>query len=112
MTAAKFEPLILSVWGLALNWATLFLGDINMGTWPFGSGESQMRQEYMVMGPAGLFPASDCTASYRPILSSERAPYMKKQELVRLKKKKKLNLVMVPKGGSYTKKDRPIDSGQ
>jgi hypothetical protein len=26
------------------NWATLFLGDINMGTWPSRLGESQMRQ--------------------------------------------------------------------
>jgi hypothetical protein len=26
------------------NWATLFLGDINMGTWPSKLGESQMGQ--------------------------------------------------------------------
>jgi hypothetical protein len=26
------------------NWATLFLGDINMGTWNSRLGESQMRQ--------------------------------------------------------------------
>jgi hypothetical protein len=26
------------------NWATLFLGDINTGTWPSKLGESQMRQ--------------------------------------------------------------------
>jgi hypothetical protein len=26
------------------NWATLFLGDINMETWPSRFGESQMRQ--------------------------------------------------------------------
>jgi hypothetical protein len=26
------------------NWATLFLGDINTGTWPSRLGESQMRQ--------------------------------------------------------------------
>jgi hypothetical protein len=25
------------------NWATLFLGDINTGTWPFRLGESQIR---------------------------------------------------------------------
>jgi hypothetical protein len=30
-------------------------------------------------------PVSDCNENYRPVLSSERAPYMKKQELVRLK---------------------------
>jgi hypothetical protein len=27
-----------------------------------------------------------CTANYRPILSSERVPYMEKEEIVRLKK--------------------------
>jgi hypothetical protein len=26
------------------NWASLFLGDINTGTWPSRLGESQMRQ--------------------------------------------------------------------
>jgi hypothetical protein len=26
------------------KWATLFLGDINTGTWPSRLGESQMRQ--------------------------------------------------------------------
>jgi hypothetical protein len=26
------------------NWATLFLGDINTGTWPSRLGESRMRQ--------------------------------------------------------------------
>jgi hypothetical protein len=26
------------------NWATLFLGDINTGTWPSRLGESQMRE--------------------------------------------------------------------
>jgi hypothetical protein len=26
------------------NWATLFLGDINTGTWPSRLGESQMRR--------------------------------------------------------------------
>jgi hypothetical protein len=29
---------------LTLNWTTLFLGDINPGTWPTGLGESTMRQ--------------------------------------------------------------------
>jgi hypothetical protein len=28
----------------ASNWATLFLGDINKGTWPSRLGESQMRE--------------------------------------------------------------------
>jgi hypothetical protein len=34
---------------------------------------------------ATLTNESDCTANYRPVLSSERTSYMKKQELVRLK---------------------------
>jgi hypothetical protein len=29
---------------LTLGWNTLFLGDINTGTWPFRLGESQKRQ--------------------------------------------------------------------
>jgi hypothetical protein len=39
-----------------------------------------MRQEYIVMGPARLSPVSDRTANDRPVLSSERAPYIKKNE--------------------------------
>jgi hypothetical protein len=31
-----------SAWGY--NWATLFLGNLNTGTWPSRLGESQMRQ--------------------------------------------------------------------
>jgi hypothetical protein len=37
--ATKMEP---SARGY--NWVTLFLGDINTGTWPSRLGESQMRQ--------------------------------------------------------------------
>jgi hypothetical protein len=33
----------------------------------------------MVAGSARLGPLSDYTANCRPVLSSERAPYMKKQ---------------------------------
>jgi hypothetical protein len=32
------------------NWATLFLGDVNIGNWPSRFGESQMRQLYYVYG--------------------------------------------------------------
>jgi hypothetical protein len=34
----------------------------------------------------GYGSCATLTGNYRPVLSSERAPYMKKQELVRLKK--------------------------
>jgi hypothetical protein len=34
----------------------------------------------MGMDPAPLYPVSDCTANYRPVLSSEKALYMKKEE--------------------------------
>jgi hypothetical protein len=37
-----------------------------------------------------------CTGKYRPVLSSERAPYIKKEVQVRLKNMQ--NLVMSPKG--------------
>jgi hypothetical protein len=40
---------------------------------------------------------SDCTANYRPVLSSERVPYMKKQVIARQKEIK--ILLCVPKGG-------------
>jgi hypothetical protein len=55
-----------------------FLGDINTGTWPSMFGESQMRQYSKVMGSVRLEPLSDCTANWRPILSSERAPHKNK----------------------------------
>jgi hypothetical protein len=40
----------------------------------------------MVMGPTQIRPLSDCTENYRTVLSSERAPYMKKQVIIREKK--------------------------
>jgi hypothetical protein len=43
----------------------------------------------MVMGPARLLPVSDCTANYRSVLSSGRAPYIKREkELVKQRKLK------------------------
>jgi hypothetical protein len=33
------------------------------------------------------WPVSDCTVSYRPVLSSERAPYRKKKKLILIKKR-------------------------
>jgi hypothetical protein len=56
------------------NWATLFLRNINTGTWPSGLEESQMRQQNMVTGSERLGPLSDYTANCRPVLSSKRAP--------------------------------------
>jgi hypothetical protein len=40
------------------------------------------------MSSVRLGPLSDCTANYRPVLSSEREPYMKKKEAVKHKKTK------------------------
>jgi hypothetical protein len=76
------------------NWTTPFLGDINAGTWPSRLGESQMRQESMITGSAQLSHKvasnfdfdfdfdfdfeSDYTGNCRSVLSSERAPHMKK----------------------------------
>jgi flagellar basal body rod protein FlgC len=39
----------------------------------------------MVMGSARLGPVSNCSANYRSVFSSERAPYTKKQVIVRFK---------------------------
>jgi hypothetical protein len=42
---------------LGCNWATLFLGDINMGTWPSRLGRvSNLRQLNMDMSPTGPGP--------------------------------------------------------
>jgi hypothetical protein len=38
-----------------------------------------LRVIYIVMDPALLLPVRDCTANHRHVLSSERAPYMKKK---------------------------------
>jgi hypothetical protein len=46
-TDVYFAPLCNTVFkpsARGYNWATLFLGDINTGTWPSRFGESQMRQ--------------------------------------------------------------------
>jgi hypothetical protein len=83
---------------LGYNWTTLFLRDTNTGTWYPRLGESQMRVQYMIMSPVLLVPVSDCTAYYRPVLSSERAPYMKKPLTVRKKKIKIWSCA--PKGSS------------
>jgi hypothetical protein len=56
----------------------------------------------MIMSPARLEPVSDCTANYRPVLSSERAPYIKNQGTVRLKRRTG-KVVMRPKIGPDAK---------
>jgi hypothetical protein len=43
----------------------------------------------MVIGPAVLKTVSDCTANYRLVLSSERAPNFKNQAVVRVNKFKR-----------------------
>jgi hypothetical protein len=45
----------------------------------------------MVIGPSLLQPVHDCTANYRSVLSSERAPYKKKRESNCQSKKLKLD---------------------
>jgi hypothetical protein len=69
----------------AYNWTTLFLGDINIGSCPFRSAESRIRQQNMVMSSEGLGPESDwqgpeaiVRVNYRPDLSSEKTPHMNK----------------------------------
>jgi hypothetical protein len=55
-------------------WATLFLGDINTGTWPSRFGESQeLGQWNMVLSLAWLrWRGPAATENCRPCLSSER----------------------------------------
>jgi hypothetical protein len=43
---------------------------------------------YIITGLARLSPVSDCTENYRPVLSSERALYMKKKVDVKERKLK------------------------
>jgi hypothetical protein len=53
-----------------------------------------MGQYSIVMGPVLLGPVSDCSANYRPVLSSESVYHFNNKAIVRLKKKKSKNLVM------------------
>jgi hypothetical protein len=68
----------------------------------------QPRNQNMVMSSVGLWPMRVCTANYRPVLSSERMLFMKKQVIVR-KKKEILNLINGPKEGPDIKTNWPID---
>jgi hypothetical protein len=53
---------------------------------------------------------SDCNTNYRPVLSSDRAPYMNKLVIVGEKKKVHLKSVMGPKRGrANTKTNWPTD---
>jgi hypothetical protein len=42
------------------NWATLFLGEINTGTWPSKLGDSQKQRQNMLMGPVGFRSEKGC----------------------------------------------------
>jgi hypothetical protein len=80
------------------NWATLFLGDINTGTWPSRLAESQQlgQQNLESRGSQtreGLrWRVQAAAVNYGNVLSSERAPHMKKPAIVRQKKKSGLEL--------------------
>jgi hypothetical protein len=51
------------------NWATLFRGDINTGTWPSNEFCGASTQEPLLwQGPEAIVQVN-----YRPVLSSERA---------------------------------------
>jgi hypothetical protein len=57
----------------------------------------------MVMSPLQFWPLTDSTTNYRPVLLSERELKDEKQSNFQAKKRKKLNLVMGPKGVPDTK---------
>jgi hypothetical protein len=76
----------------------------------------------MVMGPVPLGPERDCTANYRPVLSSERVSHFNNLATVRKlayppelytancrTKEKRMNLLMGIKGVPSTKIDWPTD---
>jgi hypothetical protein len=78
---------LLSAWGY--NRATLFLGDINTGTWSSRLGESQVWDRKMwswALRDSDLrMTALAKTAAIvidRPVLSSERAPHINKPAVV------------------------------
>jgi hypothetical protein len=68
-----------------------------------------MRQKNIVMNPPRLWPLTDCTTNYRPVLSSGKASQDEKQSNCLAKEKMKKNLVMGQKRMPDTKKDRPTD---
>jgi hypothetical protein len=45
--SSEIYVILHSPWGC--KWATVFLGEINMGTWPSRFGESQMKEKNMVV---------------------------------------------------------------
>jgi hypothetical protein len=65
-------------------WSTLFLGDINAGTWPSRLGKSQeLGQQNMVFSPGGSDPSSRQRGCYKitiPELSKEN--FKEKEKLV------------------------------
>jgi hypothetical protein len=67
---------------LGYNWTTLFLGDINTGTWPIrfvGVSDETVKYGHEFYGTfdprvtALARPRNNCTLNYRSFLSSERA---------------------------------------
>jgi hypothetical protein len=74
------------------NWATLFLGDINTGTWPSRLGESQLRRWNMAVSSVGLRHESDCSGKAQKQFNSklqtralvrEGVSHIKKSSIVR-----------------------------
>jgi hypothetical protein len=61
----------------------------------------------MAIGPVRLYPVHYCTANYRPVLSSERAPYVKKKEVNC--NSKKLKYGHLYQKGPDTKTNWPTD---
>jgi hypothetical protein len=78
------------------NWATLFLGDINTGTWPSRLGGvsnesniwSRVLRDLDPRVTALARPRSNCTINYRPVPLSERAPHSKNPATVKTVKNK------------------------
>jgi hypothetical protein len=61
-----------SAWGY--NWANLFLGDINTGTWPFRLRSLEFETVNVVMSPTGVGPQNDCADEDQQQLSTTDPP--------------------------------------
>jgi hypothetical protein len=65
------------------NWATLFLGEINTGTWPYRlGGVSKIEKIKHAHESCGTQICPAKTENYRPNFSSERAPHINKHATV------------------------------
>jgi hypothetical protein len=69
------------------NWATLFLGDINMGTWHLQVGGVSNETVKYGLSSAGLGPQSDCSGKVQKQLYERGHPTARNPQLSNRKQK-------------------------